>query len=47
MNTRITKEEIKKAVSVSQKIEGYKKVDEKITLKVKNLIKEHDLKISN
>lgn len=43
---KISKKEIKKVVSISQKIEGYKPVSKPLQEKVKEIMAKHHVKIS-
>ena len=42
----LSKKEIEKIVNNSQRIEGYKPVSKEYILKVKALMKKHDMKVS-
>ena len=43
---KLSKEEIKKTVENSQRIEGYEPVSEEVTQRVKNLMTKHNVQVS-
>ncbi len=43
---KLSKEEIKKTVENSQRIEGYKPVSKEVTQRIKNLMTKHNVQVS-